>query len=121
MAILISSWPLGIAIALFSLGPLSSVIGVSWTLAIPALVCAVVFVLVGLFYSPPSSVPAREMKSTPTVGVSLSGLELRGMMLSGTVWALYNVALIIPLSFGPELLHERGLSLAASLAAPSLN
>ncbi len=41
-------------------------------------------------------------------------------MTAGAVWCFYNVAFIIPLSFGPEFLTARGMPLATAGAVTSL-
>jgi MFS family permease len=46
--------------------------------------------------------------------------ELWGVVLSGFIWCLYNVALILPLSFGPEFLVTKGLTLSSAGAIVSL-
>lgn len=118
MAILISSWPLGIAIALVSLGPLGEAVGLEAAFALPVAVCAAALVLVAAVYKPPPGVEAGG--ATGRIHGSLSRRELWGVVLAGVVWCFYNVAFIIPLSFGPEFLTARGMALAAAGAVTSL-
>ncbi len=119
MGILISSWPLGIALALVILGPLEAAFGLRWAFSVPTLACAFALVLLVLNYrSPPNSGP--DGGSDPPAGDGLSSRELVGAVLAGSVWCLYNVAFILPLAFGPELLVSRGTSLVESGATVSL-
>ncbi len=120
MGILISSWPLGIAIALLTMGPLAEVAGLTWAFAIPVAACALALLLVAAVYTDPPDAPVGEVKfSWKSVG-GLTPNELWGAVLSGCVWCFYNVAFILPLSFGPEFLTAKGMGLAAAGAVASL-
>ncbi len=119
MGILISSWPLGIALALVTLGPLEAALGLHWAFTVPTLACAVALVLFALIYrSPPSPDPADGFDAPTATGLSAD--EIAGALLAGSVWCLYNVAFILPLAFGPELLVSRGMGLVESGATISL-
>jgi len=118
MAVLISSWPLGIAIALLSLGPLGEALGLEAAFALPVAVCAAALVLVAVVYKvPPDMAPAGAAKQASGF---LSRRELWGSVAAGGVWCFYNIAFILPLGFGPELLTAGGMTLAAAGAVISL-
>ena len=120
MGVLISSWPLGIAIALLTMGPLESMIGLRLTFFAPVVFSAIALILISTFYSnPPESAEAVALPNESSAG-KLSGYELRGVVLSGCIWCLYNIAFILPLSFGPEYLVSQGLSLTSAGAIVSL-
>lgn len=120
MGVLISSWPLGIAIALLTMGPLEEAMGLELTFFVPVALCAIALLLIATMYtSPPGSLEAAEASSAPLKG-KLTSLELWGAILSGCIWCLYNIALILPLSFGPEFLVTRGLTLISAGAIVSL-
>ena len=53
MGFLISSWPLGIAIALLIMGPLEQMIGLKWAFIVPVTVCAIALFLVLVIYTKP--------------------------------------------------------------------
>ncbi len=120
MGILISSWPLGIAIALMTMGPLTEIAGLAWAFAIPVVLCAMALILVAIVYTSPEAmqINGRNAKEKPVHG--LSPIEFKGVVLSGCVWCFYNIAFILPLSFGPEFLATQGMSLAAAGAIVSL-
>jgi MFS family permease len=120
MGVLISSWPFGIALALLTIAPLESLFGLGFAFAVPVALCALALVLVALFYSNPPEAPGAAAEPAGSASSKLSGYELRGVVLSGSVWCLYNVALILTLSFGPEYLVTRGLTLASAGATVSL-
>jgi predicted MFS family arabinose efflux permease len=116
MSILISSWPLGISIALVSLGPLGEAVGAAF--ALPVAACAAALVLVAVVYKPPPEVEPTDA-ARPATG-SLSRRELWGAVVAGGVWCFYNVAFILPLAFGLEFLTAGGMTLAAAGSAISL-
>jgi MFS family permease len=120
MGVLISSWPLGIAIALLTTGPLEETIGLRLTFFVPVALCAIALLLIATIYaSPAESDEVATVSNEPSAG-KLTGYELWGVVLSGCVWCLYNIALILPLSFGPEFLVTRGITLTSAGAIVSL-
>ena len=119
MGVLISSWPLGIALALVVLGPLEQLLGLRWAFAVPVVACGLALGLLAIFYRPPPGADVGGGAGRPAVR-RLSRVEVAGAVLAGTVWCLYNVAFILPLAFGPELLVNRGMSLAEAGATVSL-
>jgi len=120
MGILISSWPLGIAIALLTTGPLEEAIGLRLTFFVPVALCAIALLLIATIYaSPPESNEDATVSNESSAG-KLTGYELWGVVLSGGVWCLYNIAFILPLSFGPEFLVTRGITLTSAGAIVSL-
>jgi MFS family permease len=120
MGILISSWPLGIAIALLTMGPLEAMVGLRLTFFVPVAICAIAILLIAKVYtSPPESTEIEKGSNEPS-RKKLTSYEIRGVVLSGCVWCLYNVAFILPLSFGPEYLVTRGITLTSAGAIVSL-
>jgi MFS family permease len=120
MGILISSWPLGIAIALLIMGPLENMVGLSLTFFVPVMLCAIAMVLIATIYANPPELVETVAQPGESVAGKLSAYELRGVVLSGCIWCLYNIAFILPLSFGPEYLVSQGLSLTSAGAIVSL-
>ena len=120
MGILISSWPLGIAIALLATGPLVDAMGSTHAFAAPVFVCAVALLLVAMIYTSPPATSVENARPGSGVVGGLSHPELRGVLLAGCVWCFYNIAFIVPLSFGPEFLTSQGTGLAAAGAIVSL-
>ena len=120
MGILISSWPLGIAIALLTIGPLEAMVGLRLTFFVPVALCAIALLLVATIYtSPPESTEIAKGSNASSKG-KLTPYELRGVVLSACVWCLYNIAFILPLSFGPDFLVTRGITLISAGAIVSL-
>jgi predicted MFS family arabinose efflux permease len=118
MSLLVVSWPLGIGLSLAGLGPLAA--AASWQLAImvTAGVCLVAMVLVLVLYGRPPG----ESEAAAGAGLSwtLSRRELALTLTAGGVWALYNTAYIIVVSFSPVLLAEQGFGAANAAVVASL-
>ena len=119
MGILISSWPLGIAIALLIMGPLEGMIGLQLTFFIPVVLCVIALLLIALIYSAPAGSDKTRALSGERLPGRLTAYEFRGVVLGGCVWCFYNIAFILPLSFGPEYLITRGVELGTAGAIVS--
>jgi predicted MFS family arabinose efflux permease len=115
LGVLITSWPLGIALALVTLPRLAG--ATSWHAAMlaGAGLSAVALVLVAAVCRP---------QHKPTTGLrlrfDLARRELVLAVLAGAVWAFYNMALILVLTFGPAWLIAGGDSAAHASALVSL-
>ena len=120
MGILISSWPLGIAVALMSMGPLEELLGLRYAFLVPAILCAIAFFLVFSIYSNPPDTSETTKESFVPTKAKLTNYEIWGVFLSGCVWCLYNIAFILPLSFGPEYLVTKGIALTSAGSTVSL-
>jgi len=107
MGILVVSWPVGIGLALVVLGPLA--VATSWTLALQAATgaCVAAILLVASVYRDPPATLRKTAQTAPTS--RLTRKELAFASLSGGVWAMYNAAYIIVVSFASVLLADRGL------------
>jgi MFS family permease len=113
MGILVSSWPLGIALALALLPALGEAGGLAlaWsgvgTFILLALVC---FNLVYRTAATETTPAASSMLPLAKVSLSLAAL----------IWALYNTALAMVFSFGPVLLSSQGADARSASATISL-
>jgi predicted MFS family arabinose efflux permease len=116
MAILVSSWPLGISLGLISLGPLALVSSWSLVMHLTALMSLVGLILVAAVYRAPPRVAAPDAALT---GFRLSWREFWPVTLAGLVWAFFNVAFAALPSFGPAFLIStgRGVAEARSLVS----
>jgi MFS family permease len=117
MAILVTSWPFGIGIALVVEPAMAA--AQSWSVAVHATAVAAfaAWALVATVYR-----PARPTQSGGP-GDLLAGItarELVGASVAGLIWAIYNVSYILLVTFSPPLLVARGLSAADAGLATSL-
>jgi len=109
LAILVSSWPIGIGLALVILPWLAARASFAAALASTAAVAALVLMLIAAIYRVPTVAVAPSLSSEEDrLGLSLRELGL--VSLAGGVWALLNVGYILVVSFGPALLMSHGLS-----------
>jgi predicted MFS family arabinose efflux permease len=114
MAILVNSWPAGVALALLTLPLLGTSYGVGAAhLAVAALM--VLGLLLALVYRPPPNAVAAVATSE-----RLDRAALVAVTVAGVMWGLFNVGFAIIFSFGPSLLVERGWSIASAGSAISI-
>jgi len=107
LGVLVSSWPIGIGVALVVLPWLALHISPAAAFAGTAAAAAAVLVLIALVYrAPPATAAAPPDKGR----ARLSGAEIGLTSLAGGVWMLFNVGYILVVSFVPALLTSRGLS-----------
>jgi MFS family permease len=106
LGVLVASWPIGIAIAMVVLPPLAAFAGWQSTMIPTAPLSAVAFALIALVYRAPSTKKAASAR----LRIDLTRSELALALLSGGVWALYNMSFILVLTFGPAWLMAYGES-----------
>lgn len=113
MAIFISSWPLGIALALLILPGLAGAGGLAlgWTGVTIATVAALL-AFAGIYRSPPGAVRGGRL--------AIRALPWRGLTLAAVTWGLYNTALAMVFGFGTLVMTERGLDVTGAGSATSL-
>jgi len=111
LGLMLATWPLGLGLALATLGAVAT--AASWRVAMgaTAALAALALVLVLLLYRDPA-VPG------PTAGPrrwwAITPRELRLTIVAAVAWALLNMGFLGILAFGPKLLVERGATPAAA-------
>ncbi len=130
MAIFVDSWPLGIALALIVLPPLANSMGLPMSLVAVAVYAIIGMLLIAAAYSPPAhheaaiAAPASAARNTARLPSATAawprGAGLAALITAGSVWGLYNAALVMVFSFGPTLLGERGIGMVAASATTSI-
>jgi MFS family permease len=119
MAALVNAWPIGIGLALLTLGVLAQ--AQSWQLAVALTAIYAVFalVLVALIYHAPKTAAAK-----PVVGMGLDLLDRRDwfvLAVASLPWMFFNAAYQIVISFLPAFFLEKRLSIGASGALVAFN
>ena len=115
MAIYVTSWPVGIALALIVLPSVAALGGLVAALAVPAAFAGACLVLALIaWHAPPAATVAASASAWPR------GRRLAMLGAAATIWALYNTAIILVFGFSPALLTERGHSLIAASAMTSI-
>ena len=117
LGILITSWPLGIAIALLVLPAFAGAFSWSAAMSVTAAVSAAAWALVVVSYRTP---PAGSAEQLERFQFALTRYELWLAALAGLVWTFYNVGFIIVPAFGPEFLIASGYSAATAGAIVSV-
>ena len=117
MALMLTGWPVGIAIALWTLGPLAESWGWQAVMYLTTLGCAVAMAVVWLGYRPPAGHAAA---TGGRMSFRIPRRELAIVCFAGLLWMIFNLGYFSFLSFGPALLVERGLDVAMAGRAISL-
>ncbi len=116
LAVFVNSYPAGIAVALIVLPLVAEASGLASALALVAALTVAGFAVWAMFYRAP--VGADGGPTAP--GARLRGALFGAVVAAGAVWGLYNAALAIVFSFGPELFVARGMGLAEAGSVTSI-
>lgn len=116
LAVFVNSYPAGIAVALIVLPLVAEASGLASALALVAALTVAGFAVLAMFYRAP--VGADGGPTAP--GARLRGALFGAVVAAGAVWGLYNAALAIVFSFGPELFVARGMGLAEAGSVTSI-
>lgn len=115
MAILVNSWPAGIAVSLLTLPLIGTRWGVDAVHLAVAAFTACGIVLIALLYRAPIDSAAAS-----TTAGRLDRNTVIAVITAGLIWGLFNIGFAIIFSFGPSMLVERGWSIAAAGSAISI-
>ena len=110
MAVMLTSWPVGLGLAAVTLGGLAT--ASSWRMAIAAtaLAAALGLVLIAFAYRDPP--PAPDGGHPPSARrARLPSREVGLAVSAGFAWGCFNASLVAVIAFGPGMLMARGLSL----------
>src|SRR5262245_81253 len=105
MAILVMSWPFGIAMGQVGHGWLAATHGWRAPFAVASLYCLIGAVVVWAAYRPPSGAGAGPV----TASAHLTRREWSLTLIASLVWAAFNAAYVVYLSFAPRVLTAGGL------------
>jgi MFS family permease len=105
MAVMLTSWPVGLGLAAATLGGVAA--AASWRTAVvmTALAAGLGLLLMLLYRNAPGVVAG-------TARVALGGRDLRLSVSAGFAWGCFNASLVAIIAFGPGLLLARGTPLA---------
>lgn len=107
LGILVTSWPLGIALALLILPPVAAAHSWSTAMYLTAAFSGAALLLTVFAYRAPTgdaAVPAGKFE------FDLSAREFGLITLAGLVWTFYNVGFIVMMAFGPDFIVASGWS-----------
>lgn len=105
MAVMLTSWPVGLGLAAATLGGVAA--GASWRTAVvvTALAAGLGLLLMLLYRNAPGV-------AAGTARAALGGRDLRLSISAGFAWGCFNASLVTIVAFGPGLLLARGTPLA---------
>ena len=106
LGLMLISWPLGIWLGLATLATVAA--ATTWHMAIlvTTLAPALAFGLMLFYHREPAA--ARDRGATARRWWTITGREAALTVVAGLAWATLNAGFILFLSFGPNLLQERG-------------
>lgn len=113
MALLMNSWPCGIAIALILQPTVALSFGLTGAFAATTILSAVGFLALLVGYRQP---PSDQIGG----GGFPRGMPLLAILIAGTIWGLFNGAFAMLFGFGSVLLEGRGWDLVAASSAASV-
>lgn len=116
MAVLVNSWPLGIAVCLLVLPWIGTHYGVGGAQLGVVSFAAGSLVLLATLYRPPAD---SKVTSTATSG-RLDRNATFAVIVAGLIWGLFNVGFAVIVSFGPSMLVEHGWSIAEAGSTVSI-
>lgn len=116
LAVFVNSWPVGIAVGLIVLPLVGEAGGLTAALVLVTVLAFAGLVALALFYRSPAGAGGAGAAS----GEPIRGALLGAVLAAGTVWGLYNAALAIVFSFGPELFATRGMDTAYAASITSI-
>ena len=115
MALLVTSWPVGIALGLLGFVPLAKWLGWPAVMELAAFVCLPCLIAIMALYREPPGVAAAQTRFE----LKLSAREWALISAAGLIWATYNVGYILLVSFLPGHLANHGYGLTQANALVS--
>ena len=115
MGILLTAWPLGIGIALSSLGFVATVWSWQAAIALTGVCSGIAMVLIALLYrGSPALAPAESQGKEPPRLWTITRLELVLILSAALVWMIPNTGFIVFIGFAPAMLVSGGMAVAAA-------
>jgi predicted MFS family arabinose efflux permease len=119
MAVVLASWPFGIAAGLITQGWLAESFGWPVMMQVTAALCALALALVLLVYRPPAAGASSASRREGPFLTLPSRVQIAPIVIAGAIWACANLGLVLFFSFMPRLLQELGYSEVAADSLPS--
>jgi len=120
MGVLVTSWPLGIAIGQVGYEWIAVSIGWRWAFFAPSIYCAAAGFALLAYYRSPETRAEVGNKAAAKATLRLSGRELYLILVAALVWSLFNAGYLAFLNFGPLLLESHGLGAIAAAGVISI-
>jgi cyanate permease len=117
MGILVSSWPLGLALGLLAFPPIAAGLGWAGVMHAGAVAAFAAMLMFMLLYRDP---PGASGHAFARLDVNLLPREWLLVSIAGAIWGVYNVSYIVLVSFVPALLMARAYTMAEASRLTSL-
>jgi len=119
MAILMNSWPVGIALGLWTQGLIAEAWGWNAVFLVAGFGSLAGLLLVAFVYRAPVRDVAPEpisdtLAAPPKTKSRISRREVTLVTISGMIWTLFNGGFLMVMAFGPALMVSRGSDVAFS-------
>lgn len=120
MGVMLTAWPVGMALGLISIGVVAQ--NNSWRRGMELTVLAALLslLLIVLLYRDPPSANRRPSEGAAHSGFWLSRVEWKLALIAGLAWAALNAALFVFVSFAPGVLIAGGVSVGPAGVVVSL-
>ena len=105
MAVLVMSWPAGVALGQVLHGQLAAAAGWRAPFAVTSLYCLLGAAAVLAFYRAPPAGPT----AAPPTSARLTAREWRLTLIAAVAWSAFNAAYVVFLSFAPRVLIDGGI------------
>lgn len=117
LAVMLTAWPIGLALGLLTQGLIADAYGWPWAIYATGALALVAFLLTATLYRDP---PHIAHGTGQPLRFGLPRRQLVHISIVGLGWALFNVSLIILVSFGPDVVIGLGYEPGAARTIISL-
>ena len=117
LAVMLTAWPIGIALGLLTQGNLADAHGWPWVMHATAILAFVALILTAMLYR---ESPRLERAPDQLLRFGLPPRQFIHTSVVGIGWTLYNTVLIIFVSFMPDVLIDHGFAPGSARSTASL-
>jgi predicted MFS family arabinose efflux permease len=117
LAVMLTAWPIGISLGLLTQGDIADIYGWPWAMHATGILAFVALVLTASLYRNP---PGMAQGSDQPLRFGLPRRQFVHISVVGFGWSLYNVALILFVSFMPDVLIGHGYEPSVARSTTSL-
>lgn len=117
LAVMLTAWPIGISLGLLTQGDIADAYGWPWAMHATGILALAALVLAATLYRDPPGI-SRSAGGALRVGLPLRQFVHIGIV--GLAWTLYNISLILFVSFVPDVLAGGGMEPSVARSTTSL-
>ncbi len=118
LGIMLSTWPLGIALGLVTQTNLADAHSWVWVMFVASAACLLSLAALATVYRPPPDGAGSSSRSPGLL--ALPRRDLIGTSIAGIIWGTFNIGFALFISFAPGLLMSRGTSTTAASSIASV-